>query len=139
MKNSHLTLKIFLLLILNDIIDTVAQVFMKKGLVYPWNGSVSMGGIYEFIVKNGSSPFVWLGIFVCMMNFFLWIVILYKIDISIAMPVGSVAYALVPILAVIFLHEHISPIRWLGIAMILLGIYFTSQSKKETAQYVYSD
>ena len=131
MKNNNLTLKIFLLLILNDIIDTVAQVFMKKGMAYPWSGSLSMGSICDFVAKNGSSPFLWFGISICLMNFFLWIVILYKIDLSIAMPVGSTAYIFIPIAAMLFLHEHMSPVRWLGIACIVLGIHFVAQSKKE--------
>ncbi len=130
MKNSHLTAKIFMLLVLNDIIDTVAQVFLKKGLSFPWGGSVSIGGIYEFIVKNGSSPFLWLGLLIYMMNFFIWIVILYKVDLSIAMPVGSTSYIFIPLAAVFFLHEHMSPLRWVGIICIVLGIHFVSQSKK---------
>ena len=119
--------------------DSMAQLFLKKGLGDTGISVISFDNIIRFGVLSLSSWLVWLGILIYIINFILWLVIIYRIDLSIAMPVGSVAYALVPILAVIFLHEHISPIRWLGIAMILLGIYFTSQSKKETAQYVYSD
>ncbi len=130
MKRNHLTLKIFCLIVLNDLIDTLAQVLMKKGLVQTGIDSVNLGNIVQFAVKNASSPFLWLGIFVFALNFFVWIVILYKVDLSIAMPVGSFCYIFVPLCAMLFLHESISLIRWIGIICIILGIHFVAQSKK---------
>ena len=73
---------------------------------------------------------MWLGIFFYALNFVVWIVILYKVDLSIAMPVGSTSYIFIPIMAMLFLHEHISVLRWVGILLIILGIHFVSQSKK---------
>ncbi len=130
MKKSHLTLNIFFLIVLNDFVDTAAQVFMKKGLVQTGIDSVNLSNIAEFAAKNASSAFLWLGIFVFALNFFVWIVILYKVPLSIAMPVGSFSYIFVPVCAMLFLHEDISPIRWAGIICIVLGIHFVAQSKK---------
>ena len=130
MKTNGLTLKIFILIVLNDVIDTVAQLFMKKGLIHTGISAVGFGNITEFIARNASSAFVWAGILVYTLNFFVWILILYKIDLSIAMPVGSTSYIFIPIAAVLFLHEHVSPLRWAGVILIILGIHFVSQSKK---------
>ena len=130
MKNSHLTLKVFLLIVLNDLIDTLAQVLMKKGLVHTGIDSVNLSNMAQFAVKSASSPFLWLGIFVFALNFFVWIVILYKVDLSVAMPVGSFCYIFVPICAMLFLHENISLVRCAGIICIILGIHFVAQSKQ---------
>lgn len=130
MKNSALTLKIFLLIILNDIGDTVAQLLMKKGLAHTGISSVNFGNMLEFASRSSSSPLVWLGLFIFVMNFFVWIIILSRVDLSIAMPVGSTSYIFVPIVAMIFLHEHVGPLRWLGIVLIILGIHFVSQSAR---------
>ena len=130
MKQSRLTLKIFSLIVLNDIVDTIAQLIMKKGLLHTAISSVSLSNIAEFVARGASSALVWLGILVYALNFFIWIVILYKIDLSIAMPVGSTCYIFVPIAAILFLHEQVTPLRWVGIACIVLGIHFVSQSKK---------
>lgn len=131
MSKGHLTLKVFLLIILNDIGDTIAQAFMKEGLLSTGIGSVGIGNLAEFVSKGISSPFLWLGILVYAANFFIWIVILYKIDLSIAMPVGSFSYIFVPIAAAVFFHENVGPVRWVGILLIVLGIHFVSQSKKD--------
>lgn len=119
MKKSRLTLKIFALIVLNDVGDTIAQVFMKKGLIG-----------HAGIMEAASSGLLWLGVLVQLLNFFVWIVILYKIDLSIAMPVGSTSYIFVPIVAMFFLHERVSLLRWVGVIFIILGIHFVSRSKK---------
>jgi drug/metabolite transporter (DMT)-like permease len=129
-KKSHLTLKLFALIILNDIGDTIAQLIMKKGLIHTGINSVNLGNIVEFASRNASSAMVWLGILFYVLNFFIWIVILYRVDLSIAMPVGSTSYIFVPLAAMLFLHEHVGLIRWGGILCIILGIHFVSQSKK---------
>ena len=130
MKKNNLTLKIFALIVLNDLVDAVAQLIMKKGLIASGISSVNLGNIVEFAARNASSFLIWLGILIYVMNFFIWIVILYKIDLSIAMPVGSTAYIFVPLAAMFFLREHVGIMRWAGIACIVLGIHFVAQSKK---------
>ena len=132
MKLGHLTFKIFLMIFLNDIGDTISQSFMKKGLVATGISSVHLANLTEFLIRAVSSPLLWLGILFYALNFFLWIIILYKVDLSIAMPVGSFSYILVPVAAMIFFHESVGPLRWAGIALIILGIHFVSRSRKES-------
>lgn len=130
MKTNYITLKILALIILNDVGDTAAQAFMKQGLVFTGVSSVNFANLTEFLMRSIASPLLWLGILVFALNFFLWITILYKIDLSIAMPVGSFSYILVPVTAMIFFHERIEPLRWVGIALIVLGIHFVSRSRQ---------
>ena len=75
MKKNNLTLKIFSLIVLNDLGDTLAQLIMKKGLVQTGINSVNFGNIAEFIARNASSVLVWLGILIYTLNFFIWIII----------------------------------------------------------------
>ncbi len=138
MRDNGLTLKIFLLIVLNDIGDTLAQLLMKKGLSLTGISDIGLGNIAEFAVKGATSPLVWLGVVVFILNFFVWIVILSRVDLSIAMPVGSTSYIFVPIVAMIFLHEHVSLLRWVGIALIVCGIHFVSQSSKGGGKEVLS-
>jgi drug/metabolite transporter (DMT)-like permease len=77
-----------------------------------------------------SSYLVWIGILMYTFNFFLWILILSKLDLSTAVPVASTNYVILPVLAVIFLHENISVLRWVGIFFIMLGIHFVSKSTR---------
>ena len=130
MRQNHLTLKIFALLVLNELGDTLAQLLMKKGLMHTGIDSVTFANILEFCARNSSSLLLWLGIIMQALNFFVWIVILYKIDLSIAMPAGSTSYIFIPLAAAVFLHERVSLLRWAGICLIVVGIHFVSRSKR---------
>ena len=134
MKKSQLSLAIFAAIVANDIMDTIAQIFMKKGLSHGSLSEFTVRGVFHFVAVNGASPLLWLGISAFALNFFIWIIILYKVDLSIAMPVGSTSYLFIPLCAIIFLHERISPLRWVGILFIVAGIHFVCRSKKEVAE-----
>jgi len=108
---------------------------MKKGLAQIGISAVSFRNIVEFGLCTLSSWLIWSGILIYLASFILWLVIIYQIDLSIALPLGSAVYAFIPILAIIFLNEHVSPLRWLGICLVIMGIYFTAQSSKGAAQH----
>lgn len=118
----------FIMIVATDIGESIAQTFMKTGLNTIGINNITLSNLGEFALKSAASVYVWLGLFVFILNFFIWITILSRIDLSVAFPVGSTSYILVPILAMIFLHETISPLRWVGIALIIIGIHFVAKS-----------
>ncbi len=128
MKKSALTLKIFGAILLCDITSGIAQLCMKKGLMLTGIDFVNLGNILEFISRNACSPMVWLGIFIFLLTFFLWIIILSRIDLSVAIPMSALNYILIPAFAVLFLKEQMPPLRWVGIAVIIAGVFFISKS-----------
>ena len=128
MKSRHLTFKVFLLIIIDSICNIFAQVLLKKGLIATSISPVTLSNLADFVTKNLASPLVWLGIIIYALNFFIWIIILYRVDLSIAIPVGSVSYIFIPIIAIFFLHEHVGLTRWIGIMLIVSGIHFVSRS-----------
>lgn len=127
--NKNLSLKVFALIVLNDLGDTITQIFLKKGIAATGVERLSLDTLGDLIARALVSPLLWVGIFFFAFNFFIWILVLYKVDLSIAMPVGSTSYIFVPIAAMIFLNEHVSMLRWAGIALIVLGVHFVSQAK----------
>jgi drug/metabolite transporter (DMT)-like permease len=134
MKKDNLTPKMFFLIVLNDIVDSAAQLLMKKGLLVAGVGGIALNNLAESASKGASSGLMWAGIAIYALNFFIWIVVLQRVDLSIAMPVGSTCYIFVPVAAVLFLHEEVSLVRWIGVMCIVLGIHFVSQSKKAIPQ-----
>lgn len=129
MAKSALTLKIFLAVLLNDTIDALAQVLMKKGLLVPAAFSLGVHDFIFFITSNAISPLVWIGIFLYTVNFFVWIAILSQIDLSLAIPLGSTTYLVIPLIAMVFLHEKMTLLRWGGVFLIIAGMYVLSKSR----------
>ncbi len=131
MKSNSLTLKVFFLIVTTDLMDSVAQLLMKMGLTETGIGFVNFSNVTSFLARNASSPLVWVGLAFYALTFFVWIIVLCQVDLSIALPLGSTSYVLIPVIATIFLKESVSPLRWVGIFLIIAGIHFVSKSKQQ--------
>lgn len=132
MFKKRITLKILAILISTDFLETFTQFCFKKSAVTGSQLDVAtLAEILVFLKVVFLSPFLWLGLFSVLFTFIIWSTILSKIDLSVAVPVCSFSYILVPITSIIFLHEKVSLLRWSGIIFILLGVIFVSLSSKE--------
>ena len=58
----------------------------------------------------------------------LWIYMLRKIDLSLLQPLLAIVYIVTPILAIFILKEHVSVMRWAGIAVITVGVVMVARS-----------
>ena len=54
----------------------------------------------------------------------LWMYILKKYDFSIAYPLTSISYIIGIFAASLFFHEAIPLTRWIGVIIIMIGVYF---------------
>ena len=104
---------------LNALIVTASEIFLKLGardtaaLTASWNWS----GITGLM-----SPWTWLGIVFTVLSLVSWLYILRHVPLSIAFPLSNVVHVLVPLASWIFLGELISPTRWWGITLVLVGL-----------------
>lgn len=128
MKKHGLTWKMFVLILLCDVSESVGQLFMKKGVLQVGIDSITFANLQEFLGKSGLTPFVWLGVFFYALNFLLWIIVLSRVDLSVASPVGSAGYLFVPLLAIVFLGEDVGLLRWAGIILITGGVCLVAGS-----------
>lgn len=131
MKKRPLTLKIFLFLILADVLETFHQFCFKKSALFEKDPPLT--GLYDlllFFKAIFSSPFFWIGLLSLIIMFIIWSTILSKIDLSVAVPIASFSYILVALVSILFLHETITLLRWMGIFLILTGVIFVSVSSR---------
>jgi len=126
------TLKILILLIASDILETAVHFFFKKSTLLSSSVQVvDLDTLAVFFQAVFSSPFLWAGLLTVVAVFILWSLILSKIDLSVAVPIASFSYILVPLVSVVFLHEQITALRWLGVLFVLLGVILVSLSSEE--------
>jgi len=132
MFKKKVTFKILLLLITCDILETAVHFFFKKSaLAQSSKVIVDLATAVEFLKATFTSPFLWIGLFAVVAVFIIWSMVLTKIDLSVAVPIASFSYILVPLVSIIFLHEQITVLRWLGVFLVLIGVIFVSLSSKE--------
>jgi drug/metabolite transporter (DMT)-like permease len=128
MRNK-ITLKIFLFLIFSDILETFAHFcFKKSALAQSGLFITSPQDAFMFLKSIISSGFLWLGLASVVSEFTVWCTVLSKIDLSVAVPVASFSYILVPLVSVFIFCEKISLLRWLGIFFILTGVICVSKT-----------
>ena len=127
-KNSNF-LTAFILISGNVILEAFADMFMKKGMNSVGIEIAGVQNIPEFIVANLMSPLMVLGIFLYLVSFVIWITALHKVELSIAYPISSTSYMLVPLISIIFLRETVPLLRWVGIMAIIAGIIVISRSR----------
>ena len=96
---------------------TVSELLMKKGASDPGAGSVGWFGVAAL-----ASGWTWAGIVTYVLSFLSWIYVLRFVPLGIAYALINVVHVLVPLGAWLFLHEPVSPRRWLGVSLVACGI-----------------
>ena len=81
-----------------------------------------------------ASGYIWLGI-ACLLAFFVsYMLILTWADYSYVQPASSFSYAVVAVLGYVLLGDAISLLRWLGIAVICVGVFIVGQTHPQTTE-----
>ena len=96
-------------------------------------GNISLHHLQSviFAVRN---PWVAVGILLLMAFFASYMNSLSWADLTYVLPATSLGYVLLALVAKFALHEEVSPMRWLGIALISGGVGFVAGGPALTAQ-----
>lgn len=84
-------------------------------------------------VKALFNPWVALGASLLIVWLLSHMALLSWADLSYVLPVTAMGYVLAALAARFFLHEHVSPWRWAGIALIVAGVTLVSRTTVATA------
>ncbi|WP_138753779.1 EamA family transporter [Paenibacillus sinopodophylli] len=68
------------------------------------------------------SPHIWSGLVLYGIATVMWLYVLKKLPLSLAYPLQSMAYVIALIAAVFIFHETVPLQRWIGVAIILVGV-----------------
>jgi drug/metabolite transporter (DMT)-like permease len=86
-----------------------------------------------FAVLN---PWVAVGILLLLAFFAAYMTALSWADLTYVLPATSLGYVLLALVARFVLHEHVSPLRWLGIVLITGGVGFVAGGPSLTEHHV---
>ena len=115
-------------LLIAILIDTALQLVWKSAvLTLPHDGSPWLN--VQAILQNPRFVFV---IFLMGCQFFNWLMILGDADLSYAQPITSLSYVSVFFLSVLYLKEAADIFQIAGIMLVLVGVWFISQTEHLT-------
>ncbi len=63
------------------------------------------------------------------LQFFNWLIVLSQADLSYVKPIAALSYASVSVLSVLVLDEAVDLVEFTGLAFVIVGVWFISQTK----------
>ncbi len=120
----RIPLRVILGLLAAIVLDTTLQLFWKSAVLALPGESASTA---SFLAMFREPLFVAV-IFVMGLQFFNWMAVLNKADLSFAQPVVAFSYVSVSVLSAIFLEERLDSVQALGIACVIAGVWFITQT-----------
>jgi uncharacterized membrane protein len=133
MKSSSLHFKTYLLILLMVIFGPLGNVLLGKGMKHI--GTVSIGTPAEALAVLSrvlTSGTIWLGIGSLITFFVAYTLVLSWADYSYVQPASAIAYGMVALLAHFMLREVVTPMRWLGVLVICLGVLVVGHTPPRT-------
>jgi drug/metabolite transporter (DMT)-like permease len=104
----------------------VSRAMKSIGEIYDFNPK----SLLRFVLQSSRLPWMWLGITLMSVGFFSLLAILSFREVSFVVPVSALSYAAGAFGAQAFLGERIIRDRWIGIAVVCLGVTIVWWSKK---------
>ena len=124
-----MNLTILLLILLYEACGTAEQILFKKSANrFSKHQLRTIKDYLVFIAGILTIPFVWWGFLMTVLAWVIWLVILAKIDLSVAVPIDSIQYFIILAASYFFLKEKLHWTRLVGTILILLGVLVVAVS-----------
>jgi uncharacterized membrane protein len=123
-------LKLLLILLIGLVCESAGVVLLKKGINAIGDmQAVTFAEVFRVVRSGLTSHQIWLGIFFEALFFIGLLVLMSKSDISFLWPLTGLSFVFATFAAKTFLHEQVSPVRWIGVCLIVAGAGFISYSE----------
>jgi len=106
----------------------VAQLTLKHGMnqVRANTGALQLSG--ASLKDVATTPAVWAGLLLFGLSAFVWLAVLSRASLSFAYPFASITYVLILLADRFVLRQAVPPLRWAGVASIILGLILVAQT-----------
>ena len=114
-------------ILLTIVFTVIGQVLVKQGALEVGDGPERLKQVPGFIWRAFMNWRVLLGLASAVLAAAAWVMALSRSDLSFAYPFMGLAIVSVLVVSGLFLGEHVPPIRWLGVAIVCIGIVIASR------------
>lgn len=123
-----MSLHLYGLIFLAVLINSAAQLLLKAGLGRIGHFSFVAENIIPVGLKMALSPFIFMGLCCYILSVVVWMMVLSRAEVSVAYPTSSIGYVVTAMAAFFIFGENLTPMRILGILVIMLGVYLISRT-----------
>src|SRR5438445_13499886 len=135
-SEKRLRIKTLVMVLAMVLCANAGDLMLKHGMSQIGAVQLTASGLtqaFRLTLTNGT---IWIGIFFLAGFMLSYMTVLSWADYSYVMPAGAFGYALLTLLAVVFLHETVSPRRWIGVVLICVGVLLVGQTRPRTTEAV---
>lgn len=109
-------------------LNASAQLFLRAGMLRIGEiNKTSIHDVFPIILKVATSPFILGGLACYAISVVVWMVVLSRVAVNYAYPMLSVGYIITAVFGWWLFSEPLTPIRMLGIAVIIVGVILINQ------------
>ena len=128
-------IKILSILLFGLVCESTGVVLLKKGMTHvPEVSGYTVAEIVRVLKTGATNPQILLGVFFEAVFFACLLVLMSKSDISFLWPLTALSFVFATFAAIWFLGESVSPVRWVGVILIMIGVAFISYSEQAKAK-----
>jgi drug/metabolite transporter (DMT)-like permease len=114
------------LILLSVVLAGSGQLIFKAAMNSLGELELTLPGLVALV----TSPLLLVGLAVFFVSALLWLVALLRADLSFAVPFLSLSYVIVLTGSYTLFHEHIGPLRLVGFALIVLGLFVVARGER---------
>jgi len=118
----------FIILLASIFFAVCGQVLLKATVTRVQGVDFASASMFSHMGKLLRSPIFYLAMSVYFFSMVLYLTAISKLDISLAYPMVSLNYAIILVYSKIFFKENVTPLRWLGVGIIIFGVFLISRS-----------
>ncbi|MDR0310870.1 MAG: DMT family transporter [Acidobacteriota bacterium] len=125
-------LRIFIAIILATGSAALGQILLKRGMMEVGSlENYAPMALISYFWHALCNPYVILGTILNAIFYFAFLAVLSWTHVTVALPLTAIEYGFAAILAVLVLKERVPPVRWAGIALVVLGVIFIAKGGGE--------
>ena len=118
----------FSLILTGVLLNAVAQLLLKAGTNAVGHFAFERGNILPVGWQLAAEPHIVAGLVCYVVSVVVWILALSRVEVSIAYPMLSIGYVVNAMAAWYLFGEVVTPMRLLGIGIIILGVFIVARS-----------
>src|SRR6185369_12262347 len=125
-------IKLILILLVALLFEAVGVVLLSSGLKQIGSVEVmTFGTIKRVVFEGATNRNILLGVLFEAIFFAMLLVLLAKADVSLIWPLTSIGFVLTTAAAKFIRHEDVTPLRWSGVVLIMIGAALVGWSEKQ--------
>jgi uncharacterized membrane protein len=132
----RIRIKTLVMILAMVVCANAGDLMLKRGMTQIGAVEISALGLRHAFFSTVTNGTIWVGIVFLVGFMASYMTVLSWADYSYVMPAGAFGYALLTLLAVVFLHENVSPRRWVGVVLICVGVLLVGQTRPRTTEAV---